>query len=135
MMVLDASALVELVIGQPTRSWVLDHVRGKQVAAPSHQPAEVLSAVARLARAGALTPDGAVGAVRDAAVLHQELVMPTAEHLTRAVQMQDRVRVLDALYVVLAQDRGADLVTTDRRLARADLPVTVIAPPDGITSR
>lgn len=134
MMVLDASALVDVVIGQPTRSWVLDHVRGKQVAAPSHQPAEVLSAVARLARAGALTPDGAVGAVRDAAALHQELVMPTAEHLTRAVQM-DRVRVLDALDVVLAQDRGADLVTTDRRLARADLPVTVIAPPDGITSR
>lgn len=128
MIVLDASALVDVVIGQPTRSWVLDHLRGRRVVAPSHQPAEVLSAVARLVRAGALTPDGAVGALRDAAGLHQDLVAPTAEHLTRAVQMQERVRVLDALYVVVAQDRDADLVTTDRRLARSDLPVTVLAP-------
>ena len=34
MIVLDASALVDVVIGQSTRSWVLDHVRGNQVAAP-----------------------------------------------------------------------------------------------------
>jgi predicted nucleic acid-binding protein len=42
----------------------------------------------------------------------------TVESLTRALDLQDRVRVLDGLYVVLAQDRNAELVTTDRRLGR-----------------
>lgn len=129
MIVLDASALVDVVIGQPTRAWVLDRLRGQELVAPSHQPAEVLSAVARLVRGGALTPGAGQEALRDVAGLSQELVPPAPGHLARALEMQDRVRVLAALYVVIAQDRDAPLLTTDRRLARSDLSVQLLAPP------
>ena len=128
MIVLDASALVDVVVGQPTRSWVLEQLRGQQVLAPAHQPAEVVSAVARLVRAEALTAADGQAALRDAEGLLQQLVLPAPGHLARALAMQDRVRVLDALYVVVAQDHGAALVTTDARLARSIDVVEVRAP-------
>ncbi|HYT10569.1 MAG TPA: hypothetical protein VEL73_07900 [Mycobacteriales bacterium] len=48
MIVLDASALVDVVLDQPPAPWLLDQISGEDVVAPSHQPAEVLSAVGRL---------------------------------------------------------------------------------------
>jgi predicted nucleic acid-binding protein len=50
--VLDASALAEVVLGQPASAWVLDRIDGEEIRAPSHQPAELLSALARLVRDG-----------------------------------------------------------------------------------
>jgi predicted nucleic acid-binding protein len=126
--VLDASAVVDVVLDQPSKGWVLEQLRGTPVLAPGHQPAEVLSAVARLVRAGTLAPAVADEALAEAAGLRQELVPSTADHLSRALGLQTRIRVLDALYVALAEERGAALVTTDARLARAQLPVRVLAP-------
>lgn len=131
MIVLDASALIDVLIDQPDKAWVLQHLAGEQVMAPAHQQAEVLSGIARLVRAGTLTPEAAREALGEAASLPQELVPPTAGHLLRALDMQDQVRVLDALYIVVAQDHDATLITTDRRLARADVPVPIAAPPAG----
>jgi predicted nucleic acid-binding protein len=126
--VLDASALLDVLLDQPDRGWVLDRLSGEQVCAPAHQLAEVLSAIARLIRAGEL--DEAVGRMllEEAAALQQELVVPGVEHLRAALALQPRVRVLDGLYIALAQERGVPLVTTDRRLARAQLPVAVLVP-------
>lgn len=129
MIVLDASALVDVLVDQPTKAWVLDRIRGESLVAPAHQPAEVLSAVARLVRAGTLAAELAHDALAEAARLHQEFVVPTAGQLSRALQLQDRLRVLDALYVVVAQDHDAPLLTTDRRLVASAPPVTVVAPP------
>lgn len=129
MIVLDASALVDVVLGQATRDWVLEQLAGQRLAAPSHQPAEVVSALARLVRAQQLDPPAAHQALRDAAGLTQQLVSPTVSQQVRALQMQERVRVLDALYVVVAEDLEATLLTTDRRLARTSLPVPALAPP------
>lgn len=129
MIVLDAAALVDVLIDQPTKAWVLERLGGHQIVAPAHQPAEVLSAISRLVRAGTLSRQAAGDALREASALQQELVPPTAGHLVRSLEFQDRLRVLDALYVVLAQDRDAALVTTDRRLSRSELPVSVLAPP------
>jgi predicted nucleic acid-binding protein len=128
MIVLDASALVDVVIDQPTKPWVLEQLATASICAPAHQLPEVLSAVARLVRAGVLEPGSARDAVVEARALQQEFVEPTEDHLVRALAMQDRVRVLDGLYVVLAQDRGAPLVSTDQRLARGRLPIAVLAP-------
>jgi predicted nucleic acid-binding protein len=126
--VLDASALVDVVLDQPTKPWVLEQLTGATICAPAHQPAEVLSALARLVRAGTIDVPVAQDALQEAGSLRQELVPPSAAHLVRALDLQDRVRVLDGLYVVLAQDRGATLVTTDERLASAQLPVPVLTP-------
>lgn len=128
MIVLDAAALVDVVIDQPSKPWVLEQLEGTTVCAPAHQPAEVLSALARLVRADVLGPTAARAALTEARALAQELVHPTSGHLGLALDLQGRVRVLDGLYVALAEERSAPLVTTDERLARAQLPVTVHTP-------
>lgn len=129
MIVLDAAALVDVVLDQPAKAWVLDQLADEVVCAPAHQPAEVLSAIARLVRSGGVDGDVAADAVREARGAEQELVMPTAAHLERALALQDRIRVLDGLYVALAEARDCPLVTTDRRLSGAQPPCEVRAAP------
>ena len=43
-------ALIDAVLDQPTALWVLDQIADEEICAPAHQPAEVLSAIARLVR-------------------------------------------------------------------------------------
>lgn len=128
MIVLDASALVDVLIDQPHRDAVLAHLDG-QVIAPAHQPVEVLSALARLRRAGQLTDTAARRALGEAADLEQDLVPADAQLLRRALELDGRLRVVDALYVALAERLGCPLVTTDRRLAAADPPCEVLVVP------
>lgn len=130
MIVLDAAALVDVVIDQAAKAWVLDQLSGHEVCAPAHQPAEVLSALSRLRRSGALDRDSELMALDEAMSLDQELVLPTALHLRRSAQMSDRIRVVDGLYVALAQDRGVVLITTDRRLGASGAPCEVRIPPE-----
>lgn len=123
--VLDASALLDVVLDQPAAEAVLSHL-GQPVVAPAHQLAEVVSAVGRFVRARQITERVARQAVEEAAALEQELVVPSPAHLHRALALQGRIRVLDGLYVALAEARACPLLTTDRRLAAADLPCEVI---------
>lgn len=128
MIVLDASALIDVLADQQDAGWLLDQMQSEEVIAPAHQPAEVLSAIARLHRAGALTEDKARDALAAATGLQQQLVVPSATHLRRAFDLRERIRVVDGLYVALAEERGVPLLTTDRRLVRADPPCEVLAP-------
>ena len=128
MIVLDASALIDVLLDRPAAPWVLDQLEGVAISAPAHRSAEVLCALARLVRAEVIDADTAHDAIADAAGLQQELHVPTRAQLARALDLQGRVRVLDAMEVVLAQDLDATLVTTDGRLARAGLPVEVAHP-------
>lgn len=129
MIVLDASALVDVVLDQPTAAWVLDRIVDEEVSSPAHQPAEVLSALTRLVRADELDAGTARDALREAWTLPQRLVLPTAAHLERAFTLRDHIRVLDGLYVALAEEQGCALVTTDRRLSGAQAPCEVQVPP------
>lgn len=129
MIVLDAAALVDVLADEPVAPWVLDHLDGQDVIAPAHQIAEVLSAVSRLRRAGTLTDEGARDALVAALGLEQELIVPTVAHVQRAYDLSGRIRVLDGLYVAIAEERGVPLLTTDERLARSDPPCEVLAPP------
>lgn len=128
MIVLDASALVDVVLDQPAGGWVLEQLLTGPVCAPAHQPAEIVSAIARLVRAGEVEAEDARRAVGEAMALGHELVPLTRAHLDRALALQDRVRVLDGLYVALAEERGCALVTTDARLAGAGAPCEVRIP-------
>lgn len=130
MIVLDASALVDVLLDQPPRDWVLDRLRDEQILAPAHQPAEVVSALGRLVRAATITEEQAQDAVAEAMSLRQEHLPLTKQHLQRALELSTRVRILDGLYVAVAEDHEATLVTTDRRLAGAGLPVSCDTPWD-----
>lgn len=129
MIVLDASALVDVVMDQPSAAWVLGQITDDEISAPAHQPAEILSALARLVRGQTLEPDAAREALDEALALPQRLVPPSTAHVRRAFALRDRIRVVDGLYVVLADELGCPLVTTDRRLAGADAPCDVRVPP------
>lgn len=124
--VVDASALVEALIGTPLGAAVRSRMRGCELHAPAHLDAEVLSALGRLHRAGDLDP-GSVSTSLD-----QLAVAPIARHrlaglLAGAWAARDRLRLVDALYVELSNTLAAVLVTTDERLARAHDAAELIA--------
>lgn len=131
MIVLGASALVDVVLDQPAAAWVLGEIAGNEVRAPAHQPAGVLSALARLSRTAAISASVARDALDEALALPERLVPPTPAHLRRAFALRERIRVVDGLYVVLADELDCPLVTTDLRLAGADAPCEVRTPPRG----
>lgn len=76
MIVLDASALVDVVLGHPDSAWSLDRMGAEDVCAPAHQMAEVLSALARLRRAGVIDGAGAMTALAEAAAFPRRFLRP-----------------------------------------------------------
>ena len=116
--VLDASAAVELVVGGARVDEVDRHLRRSVIAAPAHLDAEVLSALARLHRAGVLDDDAVDEALDDLAAAPITRY-PTAPLLHPAWRLRGTVAVRDALYVCVARALDATLLTVDGRLARA----------------
>jgi predicted nucleic acid-binding protein len=117
--VVEASALVDLLVGT-------DHGRAVgpvltrfgALHSPAHMDAEVLSALARLHRAGNMTTrqvSSRLEALRQAPIERHALM----SLLAGAWRRRDRFRLVDALYVELSEALGATLITTDSRLASA----------------
>jgi len=124
--VVDASAIVDLLLGGPLGSAVEGRIDGVVLHAPAHLDAEVLSGLGRLHRGGQLT----VAAVTRRLNLLASAPMerhPVATLLTGAWGRRDRLRLVDALYVELATQLNAPLVTTDGRLGRVARVAEVIA--------
>lgn len=121
MVVLDASAAVDLLLRTPRGGRVAARLEGSDLCAPELFDVEVCSALARLQRAGEVAADDADDAVRRLATMPADRI-PNAMVLARAWQLRARVRVTDAFYVGCAELMSAALVTADGRLARAALP-------------
>ena len=123
MLVIDASAVTELLLARPKSAAVertiLEH-RG-DLHAPSLVDVEVLSALRRLVVAGATQTERAGQAVGD----FQDLSIERYDHealIPRVWALRDNFSAYDAVYVALAEaltDVGVPLLTADRRLARA----------------
>ena len=119
--VADASALIDLLLGNDLGQAVGRRLAGIALHAPAHVDAEVLSALGRLHRSGAL----------EASAVEAKLTALAAAPITRhgvhdlvlgAWARRHRLRLADALYIELASRLDCPLVTTDRRLH--DEPVT-----------
>jgi predicted nucleic acid-binding protein len=125
--VLDASAAIEALIGSEVGRAVRARMRGCDLHAPAHLDAEILSALGRLHRAGAL------GQQLIARSLTELEAAPIAHHplaglLAGAWAARDRFRLVDGLYVELSRSLQTPLVTTDARLAQAyELAETITA--------
>jgi predicted nucleic acid-binding protein len=121
MIVLDASAVVELLVESPLTKRVESALGRDEWCAPELLDAEVISVIWRSVRSGQLSAraaDRAVGSL-------QAMPLTRVGHgvLSKQVwQLRERVWIFDAFYVACAQAFGATLVTTDARLARAPLP-------------
>src|SRR3954469_10707785 len=123
MLVVDASAVTELLLGRPAAGTIAQQLRDHDfdLHAPQLLDVEVLSALRRVVAAGdapAERADDAVAALRDLPVErygHDALV-------PRIWELRRNFSAYDAAYVALAEaiaDDGAPLITADARLARA----------------
>lgn len=123
--VLDASAAVELLRASRTGRQVARVLRGEIVAAPGHLDAEVLSVLGRMARAGDLAGERVGRSLTELARAPVRR-FPVPPLLAEAWALRANLSLRDALYVALARRLEANLVTADARLARApDLGVAL----------
>lgn len=116
--VIDASAMVDLLVGSPVAASIEGGLRGHELHAPAHFDAEVLSALGRLQRAGELSVRQVTARLQrvGAAPIRRHLLAPL---LTGAWKLRHNLRLVDALYVELANRLDAPIVTTDAGLAAA----------------
>ncbi len=120
MIVLDASALVELVLhtsaGRTIATRIADPAVGLHV--PHLADVEVAQALRRYARDGELDATAAAVALDDLRAL--DLQRHSHEPLLdRVWKLRENLSAYDAVYVALAEALDAVLLTCDGRLARA----------------
>jgi predicted nucleic acid-binding protein len=118
LIVLDASAAVELLLRTPAGGQADAVLRGNRVVVPAHFDAEVFSALGRLVRAGDLA-EGLVGPILDELARAPFFRYTLQPLLAAAWELRHNLALRDALYVALARRLGALFVTADARLAQA----------------
>jgi len=118
--VLDASAVVELILGTPAGHLIADRIADPHVGlhAPHLIDVEVAQALRRYVRAHDIDDDEgglALGAL-------QELDLQRHAHeplLERVWELRENLTAYDAVYVALAEVLDAPLITCDAPLSRA----------------
>lgn len=116
--VVDASALVELLLQGERAAAVAQAVRGSEMTAPDVVNPEVLSVLRRMERTGEVRPERARQAVTDLldAPVRRFATLPL---LPAVWELRGSVSADDACYVALARALSCPLVTGDLRLTRA----------------
>jgi predicted nucleic acid-binding protein len=123
--VLDASAVVDLLLRNAPGERVRRHLRDAELHTVAHLDAEAFSALARLHRAGVLTAAAVEARLRLLATLDMARLPVSAGLLLAAWALRENIAARDALYVALARRLGARLLTTDQRLARSAPDVAI----------
>jgi predicted nucleic acid-binding protein len=118
LIVLDASAAVELVLVRPTAAAVEAQLLGERMRVPAHFDAEVLATVRKALRLSRIEEEQARVALFHLRGLRAERIALTPL-LAEAFALRDRISVYDAFYAIVARLSEATLVTCDRGLARA----------------
>lgn len=118
MIVLDASAAIELLLRTPTGEDIARRIAGETLAVPHLVDVEVAQVMRRYARAGAVTASRARQLLVDLVDLDAARY-PHDVLIARAWQLRANLTAYDAVYVALAEALGAVLLTCDGRLARA----------------
>lgn len=123
--VIDASAVVALLVEEQAVGRLQLLVGDADVIAPHHLDLEVLSALRRHEAIGALDRAAAADAV--AALDAAPIDRVATRHLTTTIwELRHNLTPYDASYVALAHHEGCPLISHDGRLARApgvDVPV------------
>jgi predicted nucleic acid-binding protein len=120
MLVVDASALTELVLRRPAAARIRTHLIQHEMHAPHLLDIEVISAVRRLLSHGRVTERRASAAV--SAFLNLRVDRYPHSILGRRVwDLRENFSPYDAIYLALAEklSDGVPLLTVDARFARA----------------
>lgn len=120
MIVLDASAVVELVLGTPAGRAIATRIADPTLGlhAPHLLDLEVTQVLRRYSRAGLLDASAAAEALEDL----QALDLQRHAHeplLGRVWELRNHLTAYDAVYVALAEVLETVVLTCDVRLARA----------------
>jgi predicted nucleic acid-binding protein len=116
--VLDASALVELLLQSDRAPAVLQAIGSIEMVAPDVINPEVLSTLRKMERRSEVRAERASLAV-DHLVAAPVRRFPTLPLLPAVWELRAGVTAYDACYVALARDLGCPLVTADLKLSRA----------------
>lgn len=117
MIVVDASAALELVLNRSLAGWVADRVFSP--AARLHAPELIDLEVAHVLRRYEQRDEASAARVEQAMDAFTAMAIERHAHLAllpRVWSMRHNVTAYDASYVALAESLGAVLVTCDRRL-------------------
>ena len=120
MIVLDASALVELILATPTGQLVATRIAdpGEGLHAPHLADVEVVQALRRYVKEGTVDADAAMVALDD----YRALDLQRHAHeplLERVWELRDNLTAHDAVYVALTEVLEGVLLTCDGPLSRA----------------
>jgi predicted nucleic acid-binding protein len=118
--VLDASAVLELLLGTPVGREVAERIAdpGLGLHAPHLVDVEVAQALRRYLRDGEVDEAAAAQALEDLCALDVER-HPHEPLLTRVWELRENLTTYDAVYVALAEALETRLLTCDGRLGRA----------------
>lgn len=117
MIVLDACAIVEMVLDTARGALVAQRLRGEDLHAPQHMVIEGASALRRAMLRGLISE-------RDADIAVADLLSVPVQRwdvmalFDRAWSLNRTHSFQDALYVALAEGTGSPLITCDARLGR-----------------
>jgi predicted nucleic acid-binding protein len=117
-LVIDASAVIDLLVHNPLAARIDRAIEDRQLIAPDILNAEVLHGLRGLERGGALTGARALKAVLRLAEGRIDLV-PTKALIQDVWSLRHNLSAYDACYVALAQALACPLLTTDGPLTRA----------------
>ena len=115
MIVVDASAMVEALVGGDTDPALLDELTG-DIAAPHVLDLEVLSVLRGLTLAGKLAPETADRALQEYFQLNIQR-HSTALLAGRIWHLRYQFTAYDASYLALAEALDVPLITCDKKLA------------------
>jgi predicted nucleic acid-binding protein len=123
MLVLDASAVAELLLGRPAAPAVAQRLTEHEfdLHAPHLLDVEILSVLRRVVATGDATPERGQQAIDDLLALPVERY-PHEVIMQRAWEHRDNFSAHDATYLALAEALTADpvpILTADARFARA----------------
>jgi predicted nucleic acid-binding protein len=119
MIVIDASAVVELLLHRPMAEALGDALAEANdgIVVPHLVDVEAVSAVRQLAAAGLVDAHGAAEFLEALGGFQAERV-PHAELLQRAWELRHNFTAYDAVYIALAEANGATLLTCDAKLLK-----------------
>jgi len=123
MLVVDASAIVELLLARSSAEDVAGHIVAHEymLHAPHLLDVEILSALRRVVASGEASPNRALEALSDLSDLPVERY-PHNILIDRIWNLKDNFSAYDATYLALAElltEDGATLLTADAGFARA----------------
>ena len=120
MIVLDASALLELLLGTARAGTIGARAlsSGEDVHAPHLLDVEIVQALRRLVRLEQITTERAEQALEDLESLVIER-HPHRDLLPRIWQLRESLTAYDGAYVALAEALDAPLLTCDAKLGRS----------------